>query len=371
MIGKTVDIKKNKLIIFEEFNEELKEKWLKIENTSTTIFQSYQWQKLWYDQIGQKYLGVIPKILVLQKNGQANYNIYPLCIRNINGIKCLEWMGYPFSDFNQSVFIDDDFNLSKLENIINDIQKHYLKKIDFINLNNNLLQNNLSDINLGKNLKFQSSNYRIIISNWKNYIKDKKFKFLIQDINRCKKNLLKIGSISYKEERQIKDVNQVIEFIIENKSNQLVRTYAWNYMKIKAYSKFIRKLIDNDNAHLSAVYLNDKIIAAHLGYIHRNVFYYVFPVFENNYKRYSPGNLLLIKLIKRMHFKKLEFFDFTIGDETYKKKWSNINQSFYSFKSYKSIKGLVFIIIEESKNLFSKNKLIKNFLRKIYHKIKK
>ena len=76
--------------------------------------------------------------------------------------------------------------------------------------------------------------------------------------------------------------------------------------------------------------VNDEIIAAHLGYKDEEKMFYIFPTFNKKYQNYSPGNILLMYLITNFFEEGGIKFDFTIGNEEYKKKLSNnISDIFY------------------------------------------
>ena len=88
------------------------------------------------------------------------------------------------------------------------------------------------------------------------------------------------------------------------------------------------------------------------------------------YKRYSPGKILLHFLVKKCVDERINYFDFTSGTERYKKKWSNNEvRSFTTLKSL-NIVGFFYILLIESKILFKSLILKNNYLIKIYKKIK-
>ena len=63
---------------------------------------------------------------------------------------------------------------------------------------------------------------------------------------------------------------------------------------------------------------------------------------EDSVKHFSPGKLLLYLLIRWSISKKLKFFDFGLGEEIYKKKWSNKTVNTYNYIKIKNLKGVFF-----------------------------
>ena len=100
------------------------------------------------------------------------------------------------------------------------------------------------------------------------------------------------------------------------------------------------------------------------------VFYYIFPVYDHKFKNLSPGNLLLYRIIND-HMNQLTFFDFTVGGEKYKAKWSNYKVKMSDNLFINSFIGRIyFLFLKLKKNLLNNNYLKKK-LRLIYYKVNK
>ena len=100
--------------------------------------------------------------------------------------------------------------------------------------------------------------------------------------------------------------------------------------------------------------IDKKIIAAHSGYIYENICYYLFPVYNLEYKKYSPGKILLKKIIDDSKSNFLDYFDLTIGSENYKKNYSNHKQNSSIFFESVNFKGSCLIFLFKLKNLLKK-----------------
>ena len=75
------------------------------------------------------------------------------------------------------------------------------------------------------------------------------------------------------------------------------------------------------------------------------------PTHNIDYNKFSPGTLLLSNMIKSScEEKEIKNFDFTIGAEIYKMKWSNNKNILYTYLYYTSFKGFIY-------NLFLKFKI--------------
>ena len=82
-------------------------------------------------------------------------------------------------------------------------------------------------------------------------------------------------------------------------------------------------------------------------------------------KIFSPGRLLLIKLLKWSIINKLSIYDFTIGGEAYKKIWCNKDENLYfSLKSI-TLKGKIYSTLLFWKFYIKKSTILLRIARKI------
>ena len=97
--------------------------------------------------------------------------------------------------------------------------------------------------------------------------------------------------------------------------------------------KFYFEFLENENLSISALKLNNEYIAGILGFKFKNNYYFLLPSykFDDETFKLSPGRILLINLINFLYEKKLDYFNFCDGNQSYKKEWSNerINLEIY------------------------------------------
>ena len=104
--------------------------------------------------------------------------------------------------------------------------------------------------------------------------------------------------------------------------------------------------------------INGELVAANLGLIFKRRFYYYMPVlFSEKFNKYSPGKVLISYLIEWSINNKIDFFDFGLGDENYKKYWSNFNENLFRYFEFRTFKGLVAYLFIKFYLLIKKFKL--------------
>ena len=90
-----------------------------------------------------------------------------------------------------------------------------------------------------------------------------------------------------------------------------------------------------------------------------------------NFKNFSPGRLLLENLIKWSIEKGIRVFDFTIGDEDYKKVWTNSVITLSVSVNPVTIKGVIYSLFLKLKHKIKKMTLVRNITKKIYNLLRK
>ena len=208
--------------------------------------------------------------------------------------------------------------------------------------------------------------HSLILKNFTNINKSQ-----IADIKYQYKRLNNKSSLLFKFAENSEEQKKVLNFIIKNKVIQYQSTNAWNIFQNLGNRFFFLNGNLNLRQNLSISYISydDEIIAAHLGYVYMETFYYLFPAYNLRYKKYSPGKILLNFLINHSKLNGINYFDFTIGSETYKKNWSNFQQKGGITLNSLNIIGDIYISYFKFKNKIKSFNQI-NFLKKIYNRIK-
>ena len=354
--------------MYEEFNDELEKLWINFQKESLNYyFQTFKWQRDWFVQMKKYKKKSISMYVVVVKDENNILFILPFCIYKVFFFKILSWSGFPFSDYNAPL-INKKYKINKNEfNLVWDlINKNNKSKYNCISLNNQpeMINDKINPFFFYlKN--YQTEFYSGI--NLQDYLEEKGKDYL--DIKYQIKRLNKIGNLQFRFAKDRDEKKRVLKFLIQNKIFQYKRTNAWNLFEINAYKKFFIKCNLRLNINLSYLTLDKKILAAHSGYIYNQRYYYLFPAYDINLKKYSPGKILLYFLIQDCKKKNLKYFDFTIGSEGYKKKWSNnFIKSGMTNKSL-NVFGFFYIFTISLKNkikwLKVKNKSILYFYNKV------
>lgn len=318
-----------KFKIFNFFSDELKISWHRLESSSSLyIFQTFNWNKHWYETIGIDHNCKINIVEVSNEMGQVLL-IIPLVKRRKHIFYYCEFFGGIQFDYHAPI-INESFVWTEIE-----FHKMWRGVIDLL-INQNIcylhLKNQPEFINILSNPFYKYlNNYSVEKSNYidfsleENYFKRKNLKRILADSQRQKKRLSLFGDVKFIISNNSLDFANQIEMMISQKENQYLSNNINNYLKKESVKNFYRFSFNNENnIHMTSLQINGKILSTHWGAVYEGRFYYLMPTYDRGeMSKYSTGKLLLEELIKWSLNNGVKIFDFTIGGELYKKEWCN------------------------------------------------
>ena len=335
-----------KIKLFTEIDEELNETWLNFEKDSNYIcFNSLVWIKNYISSYKEFRNNYKLRIFIISLQGK------PICILPFEILRkfktnILLWACDLKSDFNAPIQKKNfSFEKKSFEEIWNKILKMmpevdviYLKKqINFFEISNNPF------VNFLKNSKEGIIQQIYLPKKWDSYInKILKKKFYL-DLMRTRRLIKKSGKVEFVIARNHEEKNFFLENLIKQKKKNLkrIKKNLLSNEDLDFYKNFEKYENKQYDTQVSAIKLNGEFVAMHWGIFDKNRYYYLLPAMkEENLKKFAPGKLLLYLLIRWSISKRLKFFDFGLGEELYKKKWSNKKVSIYNYIKINKIKGI-------------------------------
>jgi CelD/BcsL family acetyltransferase involved in cellulose biosynthesis len=118
------------------------------------------------------------------------------------------------------------------------------------------------------------------------------------------------------------DDPSAIEALFSWKSSQYQRTGTFDFFSLPWVRRLLQELNTQDStefgAIVSALYFGEQVIAVHFGMRYRNVLASWFPAYDPAYLRFSPGLILLTRLLEALPEEGISRVDLGRGDERYK-----------------------------------------------------
>lgn len=118
-----------------------------------------------------------------------------------------------------------------------------------------------------------------------------------------------------------------LERLFQWKSEQYRRTENVDVFAYPWTKRLLRRILatqTEDFAGLfSTLHVGDELLAAHLGMRSRTVWHYWFPAYNQQFRKFSPGLLLLLEMVKHAPSLGLQIIDLGKDDARYKRQFSN------------------------------------------------
>jgi CelD/BcsL family acetyltransferase involved in cellulose biosynthesis len=366
-----------KIEIYNDFSPTLKRVWEDLEGISLcTPFQSFNWLDHWQKSVGYPLDKIKPFIVVIKENNGVSA-LLPLGKRKSFGVEILEWLGGNNTDYmGPLISRQNDLFIKDFENIWEKVLKK-LKPLDLVFLSKQIdfKKRNPFVSNL-ENKVIMNSYQSILKGNWDSYSRENLSKRGLSDSRRKRKRLSELGKLSFNIADNKENIKEITQLMIKQKSRRYIETGSWDMLSIKEYKNFYlnleRKLGELGNIHVSYLSLDNEIIATHWGLVSSDRFYYLMPTHEGGgWKKFSPGKLLLEFLIQWSLDNNLKIFDLTVGDEMYKKKWSNSVSPIYEHISPFSLVGKAYLFVQKLKEFIKRLPVVGKILKRIYNFFRK
>lgn len=319
-------------------------------NETNEIFLSYQWVNCWWSTVGQsrklllllakedgKYVGIAPLMLTPRRLGPVAY-------------VAAEFLGTGESDYIDFIveprrkadvlraFIDYMSSLSGEWDVIS--LENVPGKSETVPMVQAVLENSRYGI---RSLPDVVCPALVISGNeeFANACANKKS--LKRHYNYFKRN----GQLAFST---IEDADEIIGYLPEFFQQHVERRAIaggdskFENQRIREfYQSLVSVLMEQDWLRFGVVKFDDKPIAFHFGFEYAGKFVWYKPTFDVEYRKKSPGEVLIKFLLEDAIEKKLDEFDFTIGNEAFKQRFANVDRINRGIEIVRSRRLLLFL----------------------------
>jgi CelD/BcsL family acetyltransferase involved in cellulose biosynthesis len=146
---------------------------------------------------------------------------------------------------------------------------------------------------------------------------------LRQEMRRKGRRLAKRMDWAYVEAANAAQRQAAVEFVIAEKRRQLADEPEAAERHERVFAPFARDIfagerVGSARTHVSVLEAGGTILAAHLGFVDAERFYYWVPAYNPDFQADSPGQLLIYELVRRAVDARVPVFDMLRGDYRYK-----------------------------------------------------
>ena len=316
-----------------------------------TPFQSFVWIAAWQCHVGR--LGGTTPAIVFGRDADGRLLfILPLAIERHAGIRRLCWLASDLCDYNAPLlarnwparpgefasawretmrtlrttpgFGFDLVDMSKLPQTIDEVRNPFL------------------DLDVLPNAS--SAHIARLFGTWDEYYFEVRSSATRKKERKQVKQLGEFGEVKFVTVKDNADLDGTLATLTTQKTRSFARMGIEDLFARPGYPEFYRDVANNPGlVHVSRLDVGTTQAATSLGLAFRGCYYLVLSSYDDGeLSKWGPGRAHLRELLRYAIEHKLNRFDFTIGDELYKRDWADVELPIYDYVEAATLAGWPF-----------------------------
>jgi CelD/BcsL family acetyltransferase involved in cellulose biosynthesis len=336
-----------------------------------TVFQCFDWLSTWQRHIGTLH-GVMPAIVVGRDSGGAMLFLLPLSISTTSFARELTWLGSDLCDYNAPLLAPAFFGRFERErflkvwaDITRAVQNHPRLGFDLINLSkmpemvgaqpNPMLY-------LGGTINPSGAYLTHLNGDWEAFYTAKRSSSTRRRDRTKRKKLSEFGEVKLINPASEADIAGTLDTLMAQKTRSFARMGVGNLFGKPGHADFYRAIAggpaDKTLVHVSRLDVGTTPAAINLALTWRGRYYHLLASYDDGeVSRFGPGAAHLHDLMQYAIEHGFKIFDFTIGDERYKRDWCDTELKLFDFIAAANWRGQLV-----AAPMFAKQKL-KRFIK--------
>ena len=327
-----------KLTVFEDLDE-ARDIWSRLQDAGVcSYFQMHQWLSAWQDHVGQP-MAVRPRVVVVSNSDDEPLALLPLGLQVTRVGTALRWLGGETSAYLGPVLRVPalaNFDMQTLDRIFDALPGHGVQA-DYVDLDRQPAMFG-EHCNPFANYRSEPNGMQCHITrlagDWATYYAEKRSsRTRHKDRNRLRQ-LERHGDVAFEIASSPADINALMDRLILEKSRQFRKLGVKNVFETDGVASLFRDValgsLGDGSVRLFAITLNGDPIAISYNVIHRSEIHGVFLCYADNaVTRLGPGTLLLHRVFAWCFANGITSFDFSLGDQDYKRQWCETTNPLY------------------------------------------
>lgn len=333
---------------------EVEAEWRAFEQTADcTVFQVYDWIAKWQQHIGTLY-GIVPAIIVGRDSGGQLLFILPLAIETRGAVRRLTWFGSELCDYNAPLLaahFSDQLSSNRFvllwQDIVTMLQANPRFRFDLADLQK-MPETIGAQPNPFLSLKVMpnpsGAHIATLTGDWEEFYAAKRSGSTRKRERRQFKHLTELGDVRFGDVEQPEDVERTLDTMFEQKSRSFARIGVEDIFARPGRREFFADIATDPGTraliHVSRLDVGATMAAANVGLRFRDCYSLILSSYQDgDIARFGPGRAHLHELLHQSIDRGFKHFDFTIGDEFYKRDWCDTELRLYDYLAGATIAG--------------------------------
>ncbi len=331
----------------------LEQEWRAFErHADCTAFQSFDWLSTWQTHIGDR-KGVRPAIVTGRcANGELLF-LLPLATESAGPLRRLTFLGRDLCDYNAPLLspsmghvLADSFH-ELWPRITQRLQKAPLHRHDLILLDKMPRQvghqaNPLCHLPCRPNPS--GAHLATLTANWDTFYEQRRSGSSRKRDRQRQRRLGAVGEVRFVSPESAEERRATLETLIAQKRQAFARMGVTDIFSRLGYVEFFHAITQRTPGliHIGKLQVGDTPAAANMGLLFRDHFYHVLISYDAGpVSRAGPGTAHLHELMRHAIACGCTAFDFTIGDEPYKREWSDVELTLHDYIAPVTMRGAI------------------------------
>ena len=310
-----------------------------------TVFQSFDWLATWQRHIGARN-GVLPAIVVARDGEGTILFLLPLAVRPAGFARELTWLGSELCDYNApllaatfSTRIDAKRFMALWENIARCLQDNPRLHYDSIILTKmpetvGAQQNPMR--HLGGTINASGAYLTHLTGDWETFYTAKRSSATRRHDRSKRRRLAEFGEVKFVNPAGDSETLRTLDALMAQKARWFAHMGVANLFAKPGYAEFYRALATDPATrhlvHVSRLDVGATAAAVNFGLTYRDCYYHMLASYDDGeVSRFGPGAAHLLDLLHLAIDREFRIFDFTIGDERYKRDWCDTELKLYDY----------------------------------------
>ena len=341
------------ILVFTEMNA-VAEVWKDFQqHADCTVFQAFDWLQQWQHHVGVHRKSIPVIVLGLDQSKQPLF-VLPLAVEKRGSVRRLTWLGSELCDYNAPLLIKnfsdhvmpDDFG-PLWQHVISVIRAEARFQFDVVELDKmpeKVVSQRNPFLSLPVMHRTCGAHVATLGKDWNEFFLSKRSGETRKRERRQFKHLAEHGEVRFVDVTNQGDIDRTLKLLIEQKASSYARMRVENIFARPGYLDFFRAIVADPNlrdvVHLSRIDVGETPVATGLGLTFKNCYYLILSSYQDGpLARFGPGRAHLQEMMRYAIEHRFDRFDFTIGDEPYKRDWCDIEIKLFGYVEAATMKG--------------------------------
>jgi CelD/BcsL family acetyltransferase involved in cellulose biosynthesis len=320
------------------------------DSADCTVFQTFDWLSTWFRNIGV-HEGVQPVIVIGRQAGAILF-LLPFALETSGFIRKITWLGSGLNNYNGPL-VASDFSrrvsapqFAEVWQAVNQLLRKQLGHdlIDLEKMPRVLGEKTNPFCALGVAPHVNDAYLTTLGGDWEAYYAAKRSSATRKTDRKKRKRLADHGETRFITAGDRDGVVRSVDALIDEKRKSYAKLGVANMFEQPGYRDFFLDLATGPRSsrltHVSRLDVGDTTAAANFGLTFRGRYYYILAGYDDGeLARFGPGAIQLMDVMRYATEHGCKLFDFTIGDEPYKREWCDIEIGLCDYVAPASFRG--------------------------------